>query len=226
MISELRRCLLRIAIVSGRDTDQLGARIPIDGLTLVGNHGLEQREGDRSRLVPEAKPFVASIERAAGAVARLAEARTPGVTIERKRVTLSVHFRNAPDPEAASAAFGAALRGIADREHLQLRAGRLVWELRPPLEIDKGQVLRRLSRSLRPAAIVYAGDDLTDADAFRALGSMRPDIRTLAIGVRSSEVPDSAFADCDVVVDGVAGINQLLRELLVFCRDNPAPTPD
>lgn len=226
MIGELRRCLLRIVIISGRDTDQLGAQVPIDGVTLVGNHGLEEREGDLSRLVAEAKPFVASIERAAGAVARLGEARTPGVTLERKRVTLSVHFRNAADPRTAGAALGGALRGIADREHLQLRAGRLVWELRPPLEIDKGEVLRRLAGSLRPAAIVYAGDDLTDADAFRALASMRPGIRTLAVGVRSAEVPDAAFADCDVVVDGVAGIKQLLRELLTFCRDNPAPTSD
>jgi trehalose 6-phosphate phosphatase len=211
VLRELRPRLLRIAIISGRDTDVLAARLPIDGLTFVGNHGMEERNGE-SRLMPGARPFTAPLERAAAAIARLQAAGIRGVRVERKRAGVSVHFRNAPDPSKAQAALRPALERIAEREQLRLHAGRMVWELRPPIDIDKGVVLRRLAADLRPAAIIYIGDDLTDVDAFAALKAMR-DLPTLAVGVRSTEVPGSAFADADLAVDGVPGVMQLLREL-------------
>ena len=61
------------------------------------------------------------------------------------------------------------------------------------------------------------GDDRTDADAFQALKAM-PGTPTLAVGVRSHEVPEATFADCDLTVDGVAGATELLRELRDFSR--------
>ena len=84
LLRELSRYLLRIAVISGRDTDAIAARLPVDGLVLVGNHGLEERNGE-SRLVAAATPYIAALERAGDAVARLEEARRPGVRIERKR---------------------------------------------------------------------------------------------------------------------------------------------
>lgn len=199
-------------IISGRDTEQLAARLPLTGLTFVGNHGLEERHDGASRLLPEANAFLEALDRATAAAAQLEEARIPGVAIERKRAALSVHYRNAPDPAATGSALGAALQGIASGERLRLQAGRLVWELRPAVDINKGAVVRRLVASLKPSGIVYAGDDLTDADAFASLKGMR-DVRTLAVGVRSVEVPDAVFRDCDTVVDGVAGMTRLLHEL-------------
>ena len=216
LLSELSRSLVRLAIISGRDTDALAARLPVAGLTLVGNHGLEERNGE-SALLAVATPFAASLERAADAVGRLKEARIPGVRVERKRVGISVHFRNAPDRSEARASLQPVLQRIAEREQLRLHPGRMVWELRPPLEIDKGAVLRRLAAGLQPAAIIYIGDDLTDADAFSALKGMR-DLKTLAVGVRSDEVPEAAFVDCDLTVDGITGVTDFLGELRDRCR--------
>jgi trehalose 6-phosphate phosphatase len=211
LLSELSRSLRQIAVISGRDTDALAARLPIDGLIFIGNHGLEQRNGE-SRLVAAAAPFAGALERAAGAVTRIEAARLPGVRIERKRAGLTVHFRNAADPPALRALLRPPLERIALNERLSLHAGRMVWELRPPLDIDKGRVLDRLATAIHPTAIIYVGDDLTDTDAFAALKAMSA-MRTLAVGVRSQEVPDAIFADCDLVVDGVIGVIQLLREL-------------
>jgi trehalose 6-phosphate phosphatase len=209
ILSELNQYLLRIAIISGRDTDALVARLPIDGLAFVCNHGLEERNRT-SRLVPEAMPYTAPLERAAAAIARLP--REPGVNLERKRAGVSVHFRNAPDPAQTATSLRPVLERIAVREGLQLRAGRMVWELRPPLDINKGEVLRGLVGALRPEAIIYIGDDVTDADAFAALKAMS-DTKTLAVGVRSEEVPSATFADCDLIIEGVAGTSQFLGEL-------------
>lgn len=147
----------------------------------------------------------------------LTEGRAEGITVERKRATVSVHFRKATDPAAASAMLQPLLQDIARRERLQLQPGRQVWELRPQIELDKGEVLRRLAADLRPAGIVYVGDDRTDASAFSALRRMAHRARTVAVGVRSAEVPGEVFVDCDLMVDGVPGVIVLLEQLLDLC---------
>jgi trehalose 6-phosphate phosphatase len=108
------------------------------------------------------------------------------------------------------------LRPLAEREGLRLHQGRLVWELRPPVDMDKGQVLRALVESRRPGGVIYVGDDVTDADGFAALKTM-VGVPTLAVGVRSSEVPAGTFADCDLVLNGVPQVTRLLADLLARC---------
>lgn len=216
LLNELSHCLLRVVIISGRDTDFLVSRLPVTGALFIGNHGLEEREGGVSRVVDEAQPYLGQLRRAADAVEALPEAHAPGIGIERKRASVSIHFRRAADPPASRAALQPALEKIARQEQLQLQPGRLVWELRPPLELDKGEVLRRLAANLQPAGIIYVGDDRTDADAFLALTRL-PSVRTVAVGVRSTEVRDDIFLDCDLLVDGVPGVTQLLGQLLDFC---------
>jgi trehalose 6-phosphate phosphatase len=213
LLSELSHYLQRIAIISGRDTDFLVRRVPVTGILFVGNHGLEERDGGVSRVAAEAQPYLGRLGRAADAAEALPQAGLPGITIERKRAAVSVHFRKARDPATSGVALQPALQAIARHEQLQLQPGRLVWELRPPIEIDKGSVLRRLAVDLQPAGIVYVGDDRTDASAFSALKGMAG-VRTLAVGVRSAEVPQDLFNDCDLMVDGVAGVTQLLEQLL------------
>lgn len=218
LLTELSHRLQRIVIISGRDTDFLVSRMPMTGVHFVGNHGLEERQGSKSRLIPEAVRFKPALARATTAVARSGVSRIPGVMVEWKRAAITVHYRNVTDPKAARAALADRLHPIATREGLELQPGRLNWELRPPIDIDKGEVLRRLAAAIRPAAIVYAGDDRTDADAFSALRSIAG-VTTVAAGVRSHEVPDEVFADCDVMVEGVEGATQLLAQLLDVCRD-------
>jgi trehalose 6-phosphate phosphatase len=216
LLNELSHCLQRVVIISGRDTDFLLGRLPVTGALFIGNHGLEERDGSASRVVDEAQPYLPRLRRAADAVEALPLAHARGIVIERKRATVSIHFRKAADPSASGAALQPALQEIARLEHLQLQSGRLVWEIRPPLDLDKGEVLRRLAANLQPAGIIYVGDDRTDADAFSALKRI-PSVSTVAVGVRSTEVRDETFLDCDLTVDGVPGVTQLLGQLLEIC---------
>ena len=209
---------MRVVIISGRDTDFLVSRLPLADALFIVNHGLEERTDGDSRVVAEAQPYLERLSQAVEAVGALPQARAPGIIIEHKRAAISVHFRQAEDPSAAGTALQPALQEIARREQLQLQPGRRVWELRPPIRIDKGAALRRIAADLQPAAIVYAGDDRTDGPAFSALKRMT-DVRTMAVGVRSPEVPDDVFVDCDLVVDGVPGVTQLLGQLLDVCAN-------
>ena len=203
-----------LAIVSGRDTDFLSRHFLADRILLVGNHGLEERRDGESRLIAEAQPYTENLRRAAESADALAHRIAPGATIERKRATVAVHVRQTTDPTGAAAALRPPLTELAAIHGLELREGRLVFELRPPVAIDKGQVVDRLLARSGARAVLFAGDDITDADAFAALKRWRArGWETVAVGVQSSEAVSDLFRDADLVIDGPGGVVELLRAL-------------
>jgi trehalose 6-phosphate phosphatase len=200
-----------LAVISGRDTDQLYRWLPLAGLLLVGNHGLEERRDGRSILIPEAAAFADGLERAAASIQR---DDLPGpARLERKVATLAVHYRGASDVKTVREQLEAQLKRVARSTGLRLHAGRMVWELRPPVDVDKGTVITRLTAASGAKHTVYVGDDLTDRAAFRILAGL-PESERLAVGVRSGEAPSETFAECDLLVDGVPGVVRLLERLL------------
>ena len=214
MLRPLRELALRtklLAVISGRDTDQLQRWLPIPGLLLVGNHGLEERRDGRSVLIPEAAAFADRLERAAASIE--GDYLWRPVRLERKAATLAVHYRGAEDVQTVRERLRDRLESVARSTGLRLHAGRMVWELRPPIEVDKGTVISRLITASGAGHSVYAGDDFTDRAAFRVL-AQRPAEERLTVGVRSSEAPPEIFAECDLVVDGVRDVARLLGQLL------------
>ena len=210
----LRELVLRtrlLAVISGRDTSQLYRWLPLPGLLLVGNHGLEERREGRSVLIPEAAAFADRLERAAASIE--GDDLPQPARLERKAATLAVHYRGTDDVQAVRERLRDRLEKVARSTGLRLHAGRMVWELRPLIEVDKGTVISRLITASGARHTVYAGDDLTDRAAFRVL-ARRPAEERLAVGVRSSEAPPETFAECDLVVDGVPDVARLLGRLL------------
>ena len=192
---ELRRLAGRYALlacISGRAGDDARRVVGVDELVYVGEHGLE--------LEPDSARWSEVLNRFADA---------PGWPLERKRLTLSLHYRVAPDPAAAESL----LRQVEARardEGLVPKWGRMVLELRPPIAAHKGTAVARLlgDRGLRRA--LYAGDDTTDLDAFRALEDLELGVR---VAVASAEGPSELAAVADVVVDSPAEMRELLRRL-------------
>jgi trehalose 6-phosphate phosphatase len=153
----------------------------VDGVEVVGEHGLE--------LVPEAEEWVGRLQAFATAAEWPAEA---------KRLTLAFHWRTAPDEEEALAV----LRPLAERaeaEGFRPRWGRKVLEVRPPLDADKGTAVAALLERHGLRRALYAGDDTTDLDAFRALEGLDLSVR---VAVASAEGPPELREAADVVVDG------------------------
>jgi trehalose 6-phosphate phosphatase len=67
------------------------------------------------------------------------------------------------------------------------------------------------------AHAMYAGDDTTDLDAFRALADLAAEgqLQTaVRIGVRSDEGPPEIEHEADLLVDGPGGVHRLLESLL------------
>jgi len=216
LLSELLPALAAVAVISGRDVTQLRALLPIAGLRLVGNHGLEWGDGNGLVVADGVEHFLPAIQGAKVALAGSPAAAIPGVRVEDKRTTLSLHYRQTADPLSTGQALEAALRPLAQEFGLRLHPGRMVWELRPPVPVDKGDALRRLVQVVRPQGVIYLGDDAADREAF-AVAHEFPGPH-LAVGVASHEVPDSVFALCDIRLDGIPAVHGFLQTLLSWTR--------
>ncbi len=199
----------RVAAVSGRAAADAQAMVGLAGLRYIGNHGLEWWADGVTMPAPSAVPYIAAV---AAALAALESYDLPeGVLIENKGVTASVHYRLAADQTAAAALLGAWLAAICQEHGLRLWPGRMIFELRPPLQLNKGSALADLLRADALDGAIFLGDDTTDVDGFMTLHYARTTgLQTLAIGVLSAETPEVVRATCDITVRGVAGAAALL----------------
>jgi trehalose 6-phosphate phosphatase len=181
-----------VACVSGRPGADVKRMVGVDGVAIVGEHGLE--------LAPEAGRW-------AGRIADFA--RSVDWPAERKPLSVTFHFRRAEDEEAARTY----LKRVADRaeaEGLVPRWGRMVLEVRPPVDANKGSAVRTLVERAAVSRALYAGDDRTDLDAFAGLDGLELGIR---VAVSSKEAPPELLAAADLVVAGHEGVRELLRAL-------------
>ncbi|HVS29046.1 MAG TPA: trehalose-phosphatase [Solirubrobacteraceae bacterium] len=206
-----------VACVSGRTASDARRLVAIGSIGYIGNHGGELlRPGT---IGAEVDPELVRWERRVQEFAAQAldhDARRLRVRLEDKGPIVAFHWRGAPDEDAAeSAVLEIAQR--AEQRGLHVHWGRKVLEVRPPVEIHKGVAVGRLLRELDVNTALYAGDDLTDLDAFRAIAELAEEGRldfALRVGVRSDEGPPEITAEADIVVDGVPGVDELLDLLL------------
>ena len=181
-----------VACVSGRPGDEVTRLVGVPGVSAVGEHGLE--------LAPEAKEWADRVAVFAAGVDWPAE---------RKPLSVSFHFRRADD-EAAARAYLTRVEAAARAEGLVPRWGRMVLEVRPPVEANKGTAVDALVRRANVGRALYAGDDTTDVDAFAALDGLALGVK---VAVGSTEAPPALLKAADLVVEGTEGVLSMLRDL-------------
>jgi trehalose-phosphatase len=211
-----------VGCLSGRRALEARRIVGLDELVYAGNHGFELlRPGEDE---PRADPALRGRERAAREFVEALDAgelAALGVRSEDKDVIQALHWRGAPDEQAAEVRVRE-IAALAQAGDLVPRWGRKVLELRPIAGIDKGSAAFRLVRGEssgtipRLEAAMFGGDDETDLDAFRAIRWMRDSRRlelAVCIGIASEEQPSDLEATTDAVVDGPSGYAEVLREL-------------
>jgi trehalose 6-phosphate phosphatase len=192
---ELERLVGRyalVACVSGRTGEDVRRLVDVDGVRYVGAHGLE--------LAPEADRWRDELSRFAAGV---------DWPVEDKGLTVSFHYREAENEEEALEY----LERVAERARtagLVPRFGRKVLEIRPPVQADKGTAVTQLLADAGLRRALYAGDDTTDVDAFRALEGLEVGIR---VAVSSDEAPSELVERADIVVNSPGDLLTLLRQL-------------
>ena len=181
-----------VACVSGRTGEDARRMVGVDGVRYVGAHGLE--------LAPDADRWRDEIH---------SFARTVDWPVEDKGLTVSFHYRQAED-ESAALEYLEEVAEQARRAGLSPRFGRKVLEIRPPVQADKGTAVTEMLDETGLRRALYAGDDSTDVDGFRALDGLDLGIR---IAVSSDEAPSELIRVADVIVASPTELLKLLARL-------------
>ncbi|MDE3156139.1 MAG: trehalose-phosphatase [Acidobacteriota bacterium] len=181
-----------VAVISGRDRRDVAARVGLPELIYAGSHGFDIAGPHGTEIQYEAGGgFTATIERAAREL-RYRLLGIDGVIVESKRYSVAVHYRLVA-PGDRPQLVQVVEEVLAAHPDLRQTDGKMVFELRPALDWDKGRALEWLLRALGldgPDVVpIYLGDDSTDEDAFRALAGR-------GIGILVADAPRATLAAC------------------------------
>lgn len=206
-----------VACVSGRRASEARAMVSVGSISYLGSHGVELLRAGWTEPVldPSLYDWALRVEEF-GRELDAPDLRRRRVRIENKGTILAFHWRGAPDEEAARAAIDS-IAGRAESAGLRTHWGRKVLEVRPPVRIDKGAGISSFLSDTDVDIALYAGDDRTDIDAFRALGELASQGRlkqVVRVGVRSEEGPKEVVSEADFVVNGTDGVCDLLEMLV------------
>lgn len=173
-----QRC--SVAIVTGRGLEDARKMLAFAPRYVIGNHGAEGVPGSaqaRATFIAVCRSWRAQLE-----APWLDEV---GALLEDKLLSLSLHYRHAPDRDVARAAIGQHVAALTPPP--RVIEGKCVVNLIAPNAPDKGDAARALLTASGSDRMLYAGDDDTDEAVFAL------ELPNL-LGVRVGEHADSAAA--------------------------------
>lgn len=218
-----------VALITGRPVsfmtsrDGFGILRSVPEFRIFGHYGLERWDAASQKMTsdPPSKDIAAARQELTWLL------RQPGMVegswLEDKGNAVAVHTRRTADPIGALAVLSKPVHDLAQRHHLRVEPGKMVLEIRPH-GVNKGDVLREVVRNCGMRSVLYAGDDLGDLSAFAVVDELRndgiPGIKVCSASAEAVEVAEAA----DLVVDGPAGIMDLLVQLhrqIAHCGSDP-----
>ena len=208
-----------VAAISGRSAHDARRLVSLDEVWIIGNHGMEVAPPFTAPSVPDdVARYAEAIATASARAADLARDR-PGVIVEDKRWTLSIHYRLAERRDVPGLSI--AVAELARALGLRLTFGKEVLELRPPVAIDKGTAALELAATLGAlsdgASLLCAGDDQTDEDMFRALRASQQRSITVLVG----DDPAARETSAEFYLATPADMQALLVAVLELSADRP-----
>ena len=203
----------KVAVITGRDLNTARRMVPVEGVAIVGSHGLEASFDH---------PLIPGVDRVALSAALenieqkvISACPSSFLHIERKAISTAFHYRTAPELEES---LRAALANLP--EGLRLREGRMVLEVLPDARGGKDLAITALCRQLHIKSLLDMCDDLTDVAMFRAaIGMVKSDgMHVLVAGVAGGqETPEEIAELADVLVrsteEALEGLETLARAL-------------
>jgi trehalose 6-phosphate phosphatase len=157
-----------LAVVTGRPLDVVDRFLAPLKLPVAAEHGSIRR--DASGEVHADARGAEAVAAAEQQLAKLVDAND-GLILERKMVSVALHYRQRPElAEACSAAVEAV---VAANPGLVVLPGKMVFELKPA-GVDKGVAVRAFLEEapFKGRVPVYMGDDVTDEHAFAAVNAL------------------------------------------------------
>lgn len=197
-----------VAIITGRSVEDIRTRLGFEPDFVVGNHGLEGVPGWEAESARHRDACSAWFAQLQEVLTR--ECSDPGIQIENKHYSLSVHYRQASDPEDTASRLETLLSRLSPRPRVV--GGKYVFNLLAEDRCNKGSALDKLMQVCGAKAAIYVGDDITDEDVFR----LRRD------DVLSIRVEHHAQSAADFYLPQYGEIAQFLDDLTERLRANGA----
>ena len=201
----------QIAILTGRSVADIAPRLGFQADYLIGNHGLEGVPGGQARS--DAYAALCRGWKDALTAALRDPQYDPGIVLEDKRYSLSVHYRLARDQADAERRLKTLLANL--QPPARIVAGKCVFSVMPSDGVDKGSALEELMRISGATGVIYVGDDVTDEDVFRL---KRKDL----LSVRVEHAPGS---EAEFFLQDWHDIAQMLDELIQRLRKHHGNNP-
>jgi trehalose 6-phosphate phosphatase len=216
---------VHVALVTGRAARNGQEMVNVAKTWTVGNHGFELIDPTGAlRVDPAAEPYARVIRKAVDATQE-ALGRFDGVFVEDKSWTASIHYRLANPADVPE--LEQIVADAARRSGLWTLQGKKIFELRPPLAINKGTALLQLANDLEVVragtlvgSLLYAGDDRTDEDAFRMVRALTSDAVTIHVG--TAELPDGERTVAELRLSDTAAVCEYLEWLASVREQAPA----
>ncbi|HZJ05352.1 MAG TPA: trehalose-phosphatase [Nocardioidaceae bacterium] len=200
-----------VCVVSGRDRQVVQELMGVDDLVVAGSHGFDIWSPSEGTIAHDAGAGFGDLIADATDRLRAALGSVPGVVVEPKAASVAVHYRLADPPEHAR--IGAVVDTLLTErpEQLKLTPGKMVYELQPKIDWDKGRavlyLLETLGLDTADVVPLYLGDDITDEDAFRALHG-------LGVGIIVGHAADPEVAGRDTAADFVLASTTEVEQFL------------
>jgi trehalose 6-phosphate phosphatase len=204
----------RVAIVSARPVSFLRERFAaLEHVDLYGLYGLEVLHEGEIVTEPAALPWVPAM----ADLAEHARAELPAaILVEYKRLSVALHYRTAPHLATVVETWG---HEQAERLGLRLQRGRMVVELKPPVDQDKGMVIGE--GVLSAGCAWYFGDDMSDIkafDALRAREAVDPSFFGMCVAVANPETGAEVSSAADLTLESPEAVAGFLTEALAAFR--------
>ena len=214
VLEQLAAAVRRVAIVSARPVSFLRSRFAsLERVDLYGLYGLEVWHDGAVVTEPAALPWVPAM----AGLAERAKVELPTATlVEFKRLSVALHYRTAPQLAEAVERWG---HEQAEQLGLKIQAGRMVVELKPPVDQDKGMVI---TEGVRNAGCAwYFGDDMSDIkafDALRAREAVDPRFFGVAVAVANPETGAEVSSAADLTLESPDAVAAFLASGLQSFR--------
>jgi trehalose 6-phosphate phosphatase len=215
VLEELAGKVRRVAIVSARPVSFLRSRFEsLSHVDLYGLYGLEVWHDGEVVTEPAALPWVPAMSD----LADRARAELPGpILVEYKRLSVALHYRTAPQLAATVEQWA---HEHAERLGLRTQGGRMVAELKPPVDQDKGMVI---SEGVKTAGCAwYFGDDMSDIkafDALRAREAVDPEFFGMCVAVANPETGAEVSSAADLTLASPQAVAEFLTDGLRSFED-------
>jgi trehalose 6-phosphate phosphatase len=208
VLGDLSDAVARVAIVSARPVGFLQPRFAsLEHVDLYGLYGLEVWHDGQVVTEPAALPWVPAM----ADLAERAGAELPdSILVEYKRLSVALHYRAAPQLAETVESWA---EQQADRLGLKVQGGRMVVEVKPPVDQDKGMVI---SGAVVDAGCAwYFGDDMSDIkafDALRAREAVDPAFFGMCVAVANPETGAEVSSAADLTLDSPEAVADFLEE--------------